>query len=332
MKILHLLASPFFTGPAEAVVQLALAQRALGHQVEVAVDRKRTAHTSEELLVPRLLPTGLLSSLALELSVKSTPWALWRDGRTLSGVHVDVVHSHFSHDATLARWALPRHVTLIRSLHAQRSVRRWLPRAHGYTVPVAAWSRALLGKPVLVLPPLVGSEFVPASERIELRRKLNLPGGRLVGMVSTFQPSRRHRLGLDAFAMVRQRAPDASFIVVGDGPLESELKRHAGEGVHFVGYQSGQQFVQYLQALDEVWILGLGNDWSARAAAQARQCGVRVVAVDEGALSQFADAVVEPTAAAVAQAALSESTRRVSVESPDDIARRVLAFYEAAAP
>lgn len=39
MKVLHLLASPFFSGPAESLTQLALAQRALGHEVSVAVDR-----------------------------------------------------------------------------------------------------------------------------------------------------------------------------------------------------------------------------------------------------------------------------------------------------
>ena len=43
MRILHLLASPFFSGPAENVALLALAQARLGHEVRVAVDRKRPA-------------------------------------------------------------------------------------------------------------------------------------------------------------------------------------------------------------------------------------------------------------------------------------------------
>ena len=64
MKILHLLASPFFSGPAELVTQLALAQRALGHEVSIAVDRKRTTTTSEELIVPRL--GGLLAEAPLD--------------------------------------------------------------------------------------------------------------------------------------------------------------------------------------------------------------------------------------------------------------------------
>ena len=37
MKILHLLASPVFSGPAEVVAQLAFAQRTQGHDVTVAL-------------------------------------------------------------------------------------------------------------------------------------------------------------------------------------------------------------------------------------------------------------------------------------------------------
>lgn len=323
MRILHLLASPFFTGPAEAVTQLALAQRSLGHEVTVAIDRKRTVTTSEELAAPRLEPLGLLSSLPLELSVKSTPFAMFRDVLTLRGAQADVVHSHFSHDHTITRLGRPKHAVTIRSFHAPRSVRWSAPAADGFTVPMESLARKLLGQRVLMLPALVGAEFVPPVDRAALRRELGLPDTKLIGMVSTFQTSRRHALALEAFA---KRADDARLILVGDGPLEAELQAKAGERVHFVGYQSGPAFTKHLQALDEVWVLGLGNDWSARAAAQARACGVRVVAVDEGALASYADAIVEPTVEALLAA---PSTRRTtSIESPVAIAARVVEFYE----
>ena len=327
MKILHLLASPFFTGPAEVVTQLALAQRALGHEVTVAVDRKRRATTSEELIVPRLEPLGLLSPAPLELSVKSTPWAMLSDVLTLRSQTVDVVHAHFSHDHTIARMGRPKGARLIRSVHAPRSIRWAMPQADGYTVPMDSLARRLMGQRVLVLPALVGPQFVPPQDRAALRAGLGLPAGRLVGMVSTFQASRRHELGLAAFAALRAKDPAASLLLVGDGPLQQQLQARAPEGVHFAGYQSGDAFVRHLQALDEVWILGLGNDWSARAAAQARACGVRVVAVDEGALSRYADALVEPTAESLLHAALGEERHERSIESPESIARRVLGFY-----
>lgn len=331
MKILHLLASPFFTGPAEVMTQLSLAQRALGHDVRIAVDRKRVTTTSEELIVPRLEPMGLLCQSPLELSVKSSPLAMLRDVRALHGESVDVVHCHFSHDHAIARLGRPRGARLVRSIHAPRSVRWAMPKADGFTVPMDSLARRLLGQRVFVLPALVGPEFVPTTDRAALRRELGLPEGRVVGMVSTFQLSRRHEVGLAAFAGLRLKNPDATLVLVGDGPRETELKQRAGEGVRFVGYQAGQAFVRHLQAFDEVWILGLGNDWSARAAAQARACGVRVVAVDEGALTKYADATVEPTPEALAEVALRPERRELPLETPESIARRVLAFYEAGA-
>ncbi|MEW5740314.1 MAG: glycosyltransferase [Myxococcota bacterium] len=333
MKVLHLLASPYFTGPAELVVELALAQRRLGHDVTVAIDRKRTAAPSEELAAPRLEALGLAASAALQLSVKSNPVAMMRDVLILRDLEVDVVHAHFSHDHLLARLGRPKGARLVRSIHAPRSLRWSLPQADAWTVPTAELARRLVGSAVLVLPPIVSSDFGPPVDRQELRRALGLPPGPVVGMVSTFQPSRRHALGLEAFAALRARRPDAHLALVGDGKLEPELRSQVeglglASAVTFAGYQPRERFVRWLQALDEVWVLGLGNDFSARAAAQARACGVRVVAVDEGALERYADALVPPDASAVAGAALTGEVRPVVLEPGESIARRVLELYE----
>lgn len=335
MKIVHLLASPFFTGPAEVVAQLALAQRRLGHEVTVAVDRKRHETPAEEPAAPRFEALGLLSAAGLELSVKSTPWAMMRDVLTLRGVPADVVHSHFSHDHVIARLGRPPGAALVRSVHAPRSLRWTAPPAEAWTVPTAALARKLIGLPVLVLPPIVGDTFVPAADRAEVKRALGLPDAPLVGMVSTFQASRRHALGLDAFARVRERRPDARLVLVGDGALEPELRAQVARlgleaSVTFAGYQAGERFVAWLQALDEVWVLGLGNDFAGRAAAQARACGARVVSVDEGALERYADALVAADAEAIDAAALTNERRSVNLESAESIARRVLALYEQA--
>ena len=104
MKVLHLLASPYWTGPAENVAWLALAQREQGHEVSVAIDCKRRTAPAEELAAPRLQALGLLDERGLELSVKSSPLAMLADVRRLARIEVDVVHAHFSHDHFLARW------------------------------------------------------------------------------------------------------------------------------------------------------------------------------------------------------------------------------------
>jgi len=335
MRILHLLASPFYSGPAENVALLALAQRAAGHDVTVAVDRLRTEVLAEEPAAPRFRELGLLDEGGLELSVKSPPWRMWRDLRRLKARSVDVVHSHFSHDHLLARWGRPAGATLVRSLHAPRSLRASLPVAEAYTVPASALLPRLLerGKMAQVLPALVDDRFRPEEDRQALRQELGLEGAPLIGMVSTFQPSRRHGVGVEAFARYRQRRPEARFVLVGDGALLEQTRGQVATlgltgAVTFAGYQQGDAFARWLRALDEVWLLGLGNDWSARAAAQARACGVRVVAVSEGALPDLADARVDaPTPDAVVAAALSGQRAPVRHPTNDQIAADVLELY-----
>jgi glycosyltransferase involved in cell wall biosynthesis len=260
--------------------------------------------------------------------------AIARDIANLRARAIDVVHCHFSHDHALARLAGPRGAVLVRSIHAPRSLRWSTPRADAWTVPTEALAEAMEGAPVLVLPPLVDPGFTPGDREV-LRASLCLPAGRLVGMVSTFQASRRHDVALEAFARVAQRHADAHLVLVGDGALEATLRQQVASlglaaRVHFTGYQQGPRFVQHLQALDEVWILGLGNDFSGRAAAQARACGVRVVAVDEGALGLNADQLVACDPGELAVAALSGKRREVAIEPVASVADRVTELYEQA--
>lgn len=315
MRVLHLLASPVFSGPAENVMLLAEEQRTLGCEVSVAVDRKRPALASEEPAVPRLRQAQLLEEWdghSLELSVKSGLWGGWSDLRRLrthARRHViDVVHAHFTHDHLLARWSLGASgPLLVRSVHAPRSIRWTLPFAHGYTVPSKRYLPLLEGRLAEVFRARIDPMFRPPDDRRALQTSLGLSGAPVVGMVSTFKTSRRHALGLAAFARLRVEMPSARLVLVGDGAREAAVRDQVralglGSNVTFAGYQSGQAFARWLQALDWVWVLGLGNDWSARAAAQARACGVRVVAVDEGALGEWADEVVEPSAGSIVEA------------------------------
>ena len=72
MRILHLLSSPVFSGPAEAVALLASAQRRAGATVSVAVDTTRPGTGSEEAALPRFAALGLLDSRGL-VAVHPTP-------------------------------------------------------------------------------------------------------------------------------------------------------------------------------------------------------------------------------------------------------------------
>lgn len=336
LKILHLVSTPTFSGPVENVALLAQAQAALGHDARVAVDRVRPAQ-HEEAAAPRLSSMGLLSEEPLSLCVKA-PRSWFSDVRTLNRLsgEVDVLHCHFSHDHWLAAVASVPQVWLARSVHSERALRRW-PPADMWTVPVEGWRARLPEGPSQVFPALVDARFQPSIDRAALRTRLSLPTGPLVGMVSTFQPSRRHDVGLDAFALVRKAHPTAHLVLVGDGVTQSKARAQAeslglSACVTFVGYQREATFPNWLAALDEVWVLGLGNDFSGRAAAQARSAGVRVPAVDEGALPTVADAVVTPDAQSIAQHALLRGRREVALPNALEVARRMVALYQEGAP
>jgi glycosyltransferase involved in cell wall biosynthesis len=138
---------------------------------------------------------------------------------------------------------------------------------------------------------------------------------------------------VEAFSRLRRTHAGARLVLVGDGERVEAVRQlvqalGVSGAVTFAGYQQGESFVRWLQALDEVWVLGLGNDWSGRAAAQARACGVRVVAVEEGNLPALADALVEaPTVEALVAA--TESGARTLLAHPSNarIAMDVLALY-----
>jgi L-malate glycosyltransferase len=316
----------------ENVALLALAQREAGHCVEVAIDLKRHTTASEELAAPRLRALGLLSAQPWVLSSKSMPWEWFRDARTLKKRPWDVVHSHMSHDHWLARFALRKGTILVRSIHAERSLRRAIPQAHALTVPYEEALQGVRNRKAIFLPALTADEFKPPEDRAGLKRALGLGQGPVVGMISTFQASRRHAVALEAFAQVRARVSTAFLLLLGDGALQEEIRREAArlglkDAVRFAGYRRGDDFVRHLQAMDEVWILGLGNDWSGRAAVQARHCGVRVLGVREGALTTLADVLCEPDATSVAEASLSGASSTKTWPTNPEIAERTLGLY-----
>jgi L-malate glycosyltransferase len=337
MRVLHLLSSPVFSGPAEAVALLAAAQRRVGATVTVAVDGTRPGTGTEESAAPRLAALALLDSGGLALSPRSGPWEMLSDVRRLRRAAVDVVHCHMSHDHWLAWLGRPAGARLVRSLHAPRSARWSTAPADAVTIFDESLSSVLRGRPGMVLPALVDVQlFRPSAERPALRSALGLPQGPVVGMASTFQASRRHDVALAAFVQLRRRVPEAMLVLLGDGALEPQLRASIhtlalGDAVRLPGYQRGRDYLRWLQALDELWVLGLGNDWAGRTALQARACGARVVTARLGALPRWADAVLPEVApAALAAAALRGERCAVALPDVDGVAADVLALYRRA--
>jgi len=330
VRILHLLSSPVWSGPAEPVALLAEAQRALGHTVSVAIDSTRAGTGSEEPAAPHLEALGLLDGQGLRLSTRDGAAGVWRDARRLGTLEVDVVHTHFSHDHWVAALSGHRGIR-VRSFHAARSRRALRPLAAAFTVPTAELGTTLR-RPWRVFPPLLAPSFRPAADRAALQASLGLTAP-VIGMVSTFQASRRHALALAAFARLQMCEPGAMLVLVGDGQLGPTLRAQAdalglSSHVRFPGYQSGESLVRWMQAFDELWVLGLGNDDAGRPVVQGRAVGARVVGVDEGALRHWVDAVLPaPTAEALTTVALRGERRPLTLPDTGAVAEELLGLY-----
>ncbi len=294
---------------------LALAQRAVGHEVFLAYDTKRGAFNDyEEAAAPWVEPHRLQPPVAFTLSAKSSVWEYLRDGwrlrRLLRHGDIDVLHLHLSHDHGLAALAgIPHHVVGVRTVHAARSLsrrflQRWLlGRVRGLitrSLEHAQRLRELVGaanSSVAVIPGSIDTErFQPAvaSAIKKARAAFDIPLDAPVVCHVALIAQRGQEELVRAAASLGQRAPYLLF--VGKGEAEAALRRVVdasgiGGRVRFVGYLQGQALVEGYAAADAAFLAQPGNDASMRAALEAQACGLPVVGVWP-ALQDVVDATV----------------------------------------
>lgn len=306
LSVLHTLAYPEWTGPAEPVVALARAQQEAGCRVRLAIDNLREGDLAE-----RVRAAGLELDERWVLSVKAGPILTMRDvlafKRLFASDELDIVHAHRSHDHTLAALAWPGRrrrdggPALVRTLHTARAAsasRRWqLRRADGLVCVAERFRRELVERAVAEPDRVVAIEgavdagrFCPGSGarlRVELGIDADAP---VVGIVARMHADRGHRTLLEAWEMVAARRPDARLLIAGRGELEPDLRAQVAEQpwsetVVFAGYR--RDLPELYRALDLKVILAPGNDGSCRAALEAMACGVPVLAAAEDALAEI---------------------------------------------
>lgn len=299
MRVLELLSSAWWTGPAEPVASLALALRARGHAVDVAVETAREGN-----LVERLRALGLTGPEGLALSSKSGPLAYLRDLRRLGALArgYDVLHANFSHDHVLALMALRRRAgrRVVRTVHSARSLREQAAQrvAHrasdGLVAVCEAHARALEER--FRIPPerilatrgaVDAASFRPGGP--DLRAELGVAAGAPVaGLVARIKPGRGHDDLVDAFRIVADRLPDARLVLVGRGEGEEAIRvRIAHRGLQrqvvFAGYRTGPELAAAYRTLDVVVLLAEGNDGTCRALLEGMASGRPGVAYRFGA-------------------------------------------------
>ena len=367
LRILHLVATPTFSGPLPPTLILAQAQRRLGHAVHLGIDRKRRQISDYEEDALQPVRQAGFEPVPLELSSKSTPWKLWQDRRSLSrfceGQSIDVLHVHSSHDHVLARIARPQSSILVRTFHAPRTLkpglaRPWLHRTlNGAIVRCELHQQELL-KRGWIFPDAVariaGSVdhelFHPADalRKAQARAHFGLPEHARVIVQAALMADRGQEELMGA--LIKLNAPDLHLLFAGSGKNENALKllaKAAGlEGkCHFPGYLHREELIQAYAAADAAFVARAGNDASVRAALEALASGLPLLAVQTETLSEIVSpeigyAVAERSAESIAEAVRiwkkdpesaqkAEMARKTALQrfSPQQEAEQTVAFY-----
>lgn len=306
MRVLLLCSTPEYTGPAELMLDDAVALREAGHEVTVAFDTRR-----EGSLRSRVEALGLPIEEGLDLCRKFDPRKVIADiahlRRRLEAGAYDLLHSRFSNDHHVsllaARGALRGRVRIVRSTELLANVAKGPSRSFPYArtdafvVPSEAHRSGLeqnhgIAKERIHL--LRGrvdaTRFRPGPST--LRRELGIPADApVLGVVSRIKPDRRHELLVCAFARVLRVLPKAHLVLVGRGegiPAVEERVRAEGVGerVHFAGYRQGDALVDAYRAFDAKAWIAPGNDGTCRAVLEAMACGVAVLGARFGAVAE----------------------------------------------
>jgi glycosyltransferase involved in cell wall biosynthesis len=309
MRVLHLYSDYRWTGPAEPVVNLVLALRGRGVDVQYAC-------RADPLNRPRQIttmagPRGVEPITRFHLNRYGNPLHQLHDWRSLPRFldeqQIDILHTHLSHDHILGGLAARRArrpILVVRTNHKGVALRvvamgRWLLRRItdgyiGFNPPASEVDRVMLRlQPCQVAniqPALDLDRFDPTVARKDIRAELGLgPQHILAGVVARVQGHRRWQALLDAMAIVKRREPNLRLLIIGRGSSLDEVARQPAQRmglddvVVFTGYRK-EDYVDYVQGLDFKVFLMPGSDGTCRAAREAMALGKPVLAANRGML------------------------------------------------
>ncbi len=198
-----------------------------------------------------------------------------------------VVHFH-------GPWALEAKAggeDAVRSTLKRRLERVVYRRANEAVVLSRAFGRVLVEEygvspwRVNVIPPGVDLVRFSPGDRQAVRRELGLPADAWIALtVRRLVP----RMGVDALlaAWGRLALADGLLVVGGDGPLRSELERHAPPDVRFVGRVDDELLPAYYRAADVCVVPTRSLEGFGLVVLEALACGTPVIATDAGGLPE----------------------------------------------
>jgi glycosyltransferase involved in cell wall biosynthesis len=126
---------------------------------------------------------------------------------------------------------------------------------------------------------------VASSQKMEIRRTLNLPVSSLIALfVGRIIPEKRPEHLLAIWNAVREKFPTALLVMVGDGSELERLRVMQVEGVHFTDKLDGVQ--AYMQAAD-IFVLPSAREGLSNALLEAQASGLPVITTAIGAAPEL---------------------------------------------
>jgi glycosyltransferase involved in cell wall biosynthesis len=304
MKILLTDASDIYAGGEEYVLTLAKNLLRLGHTVHVSA---RQNH----LLLEKCAALGIPVH-PVDYGDMRRVFEISRVLRGILNAHAfDVVHSNANYDRTCAGFAAAgrptRHVAGVHSTHSiQHNITHWIRNRWltGHFITDADAGRQVLLiedgiDPGRVTTVPIGIDADPLEKQAEMRRASRISLGiddstAVIGNVARLVPFKGQRYLLDAMKIVLEKVPSTLLLIVGDGELESELKRQASS----LGIEQRVRFLGFRDDLDALYpafdlychsSIDLASEMFPIAILHALGCGLPVVTSNVGGIAAMVD-------------------------------------------
>lgn len=258
MRIVHAITCLLRAGAEENTIATCNAQAALGHDVVLIYGRE--VHTETLRRVSSEVQTLQLKSMVREISPIDDIGSIFRFVRMLRALRPDVVHTHNSKAGFLGRVGarLARVPIIIHGVHILPFLNVSLPKKYLYLAMerlTARFTDAFIsvskGMRDANLAAGLGSDttnHIVYSGMDVARFKRAVPvdppwrEGKLLLILASLEGRKRHSEFLDVFSALKSRYSDLHLALLGQGPLEDDLKEKAAalgikNNVHFLGFR-----------------------------------------------------------------------------------------------
>jgi len=308
MRVLHLFSDWKWTGPAEPVVSLCDALK--GHELVLTLAFRKTPIDFPERTVQKEVMKRNVSGydgfrLNRYFSLRDWIFDVKRIKRFVDEEHVDIVHTHLSHDHATAVMSFlfsARRPLLVRTDHKRdglpqsRSMAYLMARTDG----LVTYSERLRQQDVeyFRFPAERSCRLQPglqphAGSVRDVRESLGLePSDRVVGVIGRLKKDRGYDVILKAFRKVRDRMEHVKLVIVGrSSQIEESIKKPLAElnlqkDVILAGYRI-EDYFSVIAAFDVYVMMRAGSDGTARALREVLGMGKPAIVSTQGMLPEL---------------------------------------------